>query len=184
MKAPELPIHPDWRELLLLQRRETYELPPGAEAMTLLFHASADGSYYPVLFRDIAPATATPPHPIAEDQPSEYQLVRLVHQLKAQVAELRQELREFKAERASRDERPLLAVTEPKLTADPYHQWIEKNLDELARFPDQFVAIDAKRGLVLHSADEDDFERQLGELYEREPDARERLLVTHTSLYV
>jgi hypothetical protein len=70
---------------------------------------------------------------------------------------------------------------------DPYDLWLQQHMAELAQYPDCFVAIDpfeGKQGVVLHSRDEADFNRQLRERYERDPSARERLLVAHTSLYL
>lgn len=77
--------------------------------------------------------------------------------------------------------------TRPEIPPALRKSWVEEHLDTLAQYPDCLVAIDqskGKEGIVLHSSDEEDFTRRLLELFNQEPDARERLLVIHTSLYV
>lgn len=75
----------------------------------------------------------------------------------------------------------------PQCVVDPYKAWLAQHRDVLARYPNCFVAIDPSKGpegIVLHSADEEEFSLALLEFYDRDPDARGQLLPLHTSLYV
>jgi hypothetical protein len=84
-------------------------------------------------------------------------------------------------ERVSRIEQILEGVDEPSYV-DPNLDWCQKNIEKLRQFPDSFVAIDIGRGeIVVHSADQDEFIKKLGDLGR---DARSVLFRTHTSQFV
>jgi hypothetical protein len=68
--------------------------------------------------------------------------------------------------------------------SDPYDAWLEANLEEIAKYPDCFLAVDPKQGIILSSSDEWEFARLLGEIYEREPKRRGRTMTFHASLFL
>lgn len=114
-----------------------------------------------------------------------------LRKLRAQVGQMREEMGQMRKELGARPQpesgeapgSPVILELHP----DEYSRWIEQHLDELAKYPDCFVAIDPEKGregVVLHSPDEGLFSRRLREIRARDPEACERLLVTHTSTYV
>jgi hypothetical protein len=68
--------------------------------------------------------------------------------------------------------------------SDPYDRWLEENLDEIAKYPDCFLAVDPKQGIILHEADEWEFGRMLSEIFEREPKRCGRTMTFHASLFL
>jgi hypothetical protein len=81
---------------------------------------------------------------------------------------------------------PPIPASRPIAAADAHYRWIEQHPEMMRNHPDCFVAIDptlGDNGLVVHDEDEAAFARQLLKLYETDPTARERLLLTHTSAY-
>jgi len=63
---------------------------------------------------------------------------------------------------------------------DRLHEWVEIHREELARYPNQFVAIDPDEGVVISDPTDDGFSEKLMQL---DAEKRRHLLTTHTSLY-
>ena len=64
---------------------------------------------------------------------------------------------------------------------DPYTRWIQDNLEQLRQYPDSWVALDPKRGVVFHAADGAEFDAWINAL----PDGlRTEYMILHTSMYV
>jgi hypothetical protein len=86
--------------------------------------------------------------------------------------------------RAWLEVKPQTMVHADSVTSDspgePFNEWISKNRDELAKYPDQFVAIHPNEGVVVADANEERFSKCLLSMI---PIVRHQLLTTHTSLY-
>lgn len=110
------------------------------------------------------------------------QLELEVVQLKEQLAQLQDKLRDQGAPRVSK-----ATGAGIKPYTNQYKRWIREHMDELAKYPDCFVAIDPSKGdqgLILHASDEEEFSDRLLEIYASDPGSRQRLLLTHTSVYM
>lgn len=68
--------------------------------------------------------------------------------------------------------------------SDPYGQWIRDHMDELKKFPDQYVAIDLEGGIILAEKDGKEFSRKLQEEIKRRGVAGDKYLRMHTSTYL
>lgn len=107
-------------------------------------------------------------------------LVRMVQELSQQVVTLTARL-------DARHAQPQTPAVQPPHSGRlwPEEEWIHGHLDVLAQYPDRFVAVDLKLGVVvLESPDDEDFNRQLLAYFKQHEEARGRLLMLHTSLYV
>jgi hypothetical protein len=111
----------------------------------------------------------------------------------AELQQLRAEVRQLKAELAQRPAtlNPLSpgmaapgAARQVRDSDDPHGRWIEEHLDVLAKYPDQYVAIDPEQGVVVQDANEREFRQKLRELDQRDAVLRARLLVAHTSMFL
>lgn len=118
-------------------------------------------------------------------------LAAQVRKLQAQFEHLQAQVEQVQERLAARprpafmddDASPVLL----ELQSDEYERWIAEHRDELAKYPDCFVAIDLERGrqgVVLHSADEARFADELVEFQTKDPATSDRLIITHTSMYV
>ncbi len=96
----------------------------------------------------------------------------LVHELQSRVLKLEQQLEQLLAERGPTDD--------DNAPTDPHAHWISHNREKLLAYPSSFVALDAQKGIVIHSSDGEDFEAQLGKL---SPEERDQLMLFHTSMY-
>lgn len=119
--------------------------------------------------------------------------VEALASLRAEVAELREtrtstqrELRDMR-ERLQELERKfddLLAMQDfdaEEVPVDPHKRWIERNLDELRKYPDMFVALDPDRGILVHASEQREFAAKLDALT---PEENERVMLFHTSMYL
>lgn len=104
-----------------------------------------------------------------------------LRQLKGRVAQL-EELLHASAPPTSVPEPP----PPPAVPIQEYDRWIDQHVELLRQHADCFIAIDptlGDQGLVIHEANGDAFNEQLDELYKSDPTARERVLLSHASMY-
>ncbi|WP_428263565.1 hypothetical protein [Haliangium sp.] len=64
---------------------------------------------------------------------------------------------------------------------DPHTAWIQRNLETLAAYPNEWIALDEERGILFHSADADTFAAMIDALTEEE---LERVLAFNTVMYL
>lgn len=105
-------------------------------------------------------------------------LTRGLEQVTIAVAELRRAV-EAIGERLQVVEHRQTQDDETPLTLDPWRAWIDQNRDVLRQYPDQYVAFDLRRGVVVAERDEAEFTRRLTALGDEAAD----LYTTHTSIY-
>lgn len=63
----------------------------------------------------------------------------------------------------------------------PHDLWIEQNMNELRRYPNHWIALDAEKGIVIAEQDREQFSERYSKL---SADAQDRLLLFHSSMYV
>jgi hypothetical protein len=97
-----------------------------------------------------------------------------------QIASLRREVDSLRRELESRLAATPSVRESRHAVANPLLDWCDTHREALLAYPDSFVAIDPKKGVVCHAATNADLAPQLSSL---EPAYRATLLLTHTTLY-
>lgn len=82
-------------------------------------------------------------------------------------------IEQIRAERAPADD------DEVDAPPDAHFDWIQMHMEELRAYPNAYVLLDPKRGIVFHSTDGDELTARLEGL---DPEEQDRLMVFHTSM--
>lgn len=98
-----------------------------------------------------------------------------VKELEEQVSRLTREVEQLRRVRSSDDEE-----TECVVPPDEFATWVEAHLDDLRKYPNEFVAFSPRTGIVDHDPDGEALHRRL---WERRSEVVD-YCVEHTSLYL
>lgn len=96
---------------------------------------------------------------------------RRIEQLEKQVAELTAMYRKSDADEEEGE------IVPPS----PHSLWIERNMDELKRYPNCWIALDADLGIVIAEEDREKYAEKYKKL---SPEQQDKLLLFHSSMYV
>lgn len=97
--------------------------------------------------------------------------------LEERVRKLEAMLEQLPAEGGTADEEEVA----DEALAQPEARWIRANRDQLRAHADSFIALDPEKGILVHSADGDEFAARLEQLSAEE---RGRVVLFHASMYL